>query len=102
MSFALKRIADDFSWACASFHLSGTSSAFSCAVSRRPCAGNFVCAVSIGAEHPIVLVSRWTSKIRVDVFPDDLSGHRDLKQASEISLADQRISVRQPLRVGDP
>ena len=68
--------------------------------SCRFCSGDFFCAVSIGAEHPIVC--RRTTKMGIDVFPHDLSASRDLKQASEVPLANQRIPVRQTLCIRNP
>src|ERR1051326_488237 len=56
-------------------------------------------AVAIGAEYAIV---DWSAaEIGIDVFPHELAAGRDLEQASEIALANERVAVRQALRVRD-
>ena len=53
----------------------------------------------MGAEHAIVLSAWPFSEIGIDELPDQLAASRYLKEATEIAFADQRVAVRQALRV---
>lgn len=56
-------------------------------------------AVAVCALHGIDDKVLPYPEIRIDVFPDDFAFGRDLEEPAEPPLADQRVAVRQPLRV---
>jgi hypothetical protein len=65
---------------------------------------NFLFCVAIHAKNVVRLVlSRppHGPKVRIDVLPHHLACRRYFKEAPKHTFIDQRVSIRQPLRVGD-
>src|SRR6267378_5006134 len=67
--------------------------------SRGPCRRDLFRRVAIGAEDNVRLGVGGTAKVRIHVFPDRLALSGDFEETAEGCLIDQRIPVRQPLRV---
>src|SRR6266852_5785858 len=68
-------------------------------LSHGPCCGDLFRRVAVGAEDDVRLGVGGTTKVGIHVFPDRLALRGDFEETAEGCLIDQRIPVRQPLRV---
>src|SRR6516165_10600792 len=63
------------------------------------CSGDLLCAVTKRPEDLVGFSVRRSTKEGIDVLPDNLSVSGDFEKASEGSLIDQRVAVKQALSI---